>query len=153
MACAIGLQQTRAYFQPRRGHCLLPLGLTPAAAIKNVFFYSHKLLPINGTGPLPFWRVISLSVYGMSTWAPCRLERSDVLVRQQEGNNEDMGCKALQTWSAPLSGAQQQGLECSADIVQALNPEGAGKMTEAREWPLIISRLESRISCSPNLFF
>lgn len=70
-----------------------------------------------------------------------------MLVRQQKGNNEDMVCKELQTWSAPLSGAQRQGLECSADIVQALNPKGAGNMTEARELPFIISRLESRISC------
>lgn len=72
---------------------------------------------------------------------PSRLERSDVLVRQQKGNNEDAVCKEVQTWSALLSGAQRQGLECRADIVQALNPERAGNMAEARELPFIIGRL------------
>lgn len=38
VACEIGPRRTGAYFQPRRGHCMLPLGLTPAPAIKNVFF-------------------------------------------------------------------------------------------------------------------
>lgn len=67
-----------------------------------------------------------------------------MLVRQQKGNNEDAVCKEVQTL---LSGAQRQGLECCADIVQAQNPEGAGNMAEARELPFIIGRLQSRISC------
>lgn len=90
------------------------------------FFSSHRLLPINGAGALPVLKShFSVGVYGMSTWAPCRLERSDVLAGQQKGNNEDMVCKELQTWSAPLSGAQRQGLECSTDIVKGPGPGGS----------------------------
>lgn len=70
-----------------------------------------------------------------------------MLVRQQKGNNEDAVCKEVQTWSALLSGAQRQGLECRTDIVQALNLEGAGNTAEARELPFIMGRLQSRISC------
>lgn len=54
-----------------------------------------------------------------------------MLVRQQKGNNEDAACKEVQTWSALLSGAQRQRLECRADIVQVLNLEGAGDPVEA----------------------
>lgn len=77
----------------------------------------------------------------MDTWAPCRQTGEEQRCRQRQGNNEDPVCKALQTRSAPLSGAQRQGLECSADIVQDPDPQ-------AREQPLIIFRLESGISCS-----
>lgn len=94
----------------KRGHCLPPLGLTPEAAIKNAppqnSSWSMGLVLCHSEESLLCW------IQGMSAWAPCRLERSDVLVGQREGNNEDMVCKALQTWSAPLSGAQQQQLEC-----------------------------------------
>lgn len=83
-----------------------PLGSTPTPAIMNVFFIPL----INGAGPLPFSRVISLWLDG-STWSPpSRLERSDVLVRQKKSNNEDAPCREVQTWSALLSGAQRQGL-------------------------------------------
>lgn len=66
-ALVIGWRWIGGYFSARRGdHCMLPLGPTPAPAIMNVFF----ILLINGAGPPPFSRVISLWLYGMSTWAP-----------------------------------------------------------------------------------
>lgn len=69
-----------------------------------------------------------------------------MLARQQKGNNEDVVCKEVQTWSASLLGAQRQGLECCADIVQALNPEGAGNTAADGESPFILGGLQSRIS-------
>lgn len=67
VAGEIGPRRTGAYFQPRRGHCMLLLGLTPAPAIKNVFF-----IPANS-----FWSM-GLVLYhseesflsGYTGWAP-----------------------------------------------------------------------------------
>lgn len=67
VARVIRRRQIGGYFSAQGGHhCTPPLGPTPTPAIMNVFF----ILLINGTGPPPFSRVISLWLYGMSTWAP-----------------------------------------------------------------------------------
>lgn len=64
----------------------------------------------------------------MKTWSVKRSRRG--VLHYQELSSRD--------WSAPLT------------LFRPPAPEGAGKMTEAREGPLIIARLESKISCSLN---
>lgn len=51
----------------------------------------------------------------MSTWAPSRLERSDVLVGQREGNNEDVVIKCSR--HGVLHYQERSSGDWSADIV------------------------------------